>query len=75
MYYIVDGGLTYEGAPEFLADGTLKLPNGEGLREGTGWTKVTVLTGEPTVARMMLSDRAKGLADRRRRGVFRELRR
>jgi hypothetical protein len=67
MHYIVDGGLTYDGAPEFRADGTLVLPNGQALAEGIGWRKVDVLAGEPTPARKMLSDRAKDLADRRRR--------
>lgn len=69
MHYIVNGGQTYDGAPEFLADGALKLPTGQVLAEGAGWTKVSVLPGAPTSARKTVSDRAKDLANRRRRNL------
>lgn len=69
MHYIVDGGLTYDGAPEFCADGTLMLPDGQALAEGTGWRRVSVVAGEQSAARRTLSDHAKHLAERKRRNM------
>jgi hypothetical protein len=59
MYYTVDHGNGYEGAPDLNANtGTLKLPTGQALEQGTGWKTITIHAGKMPEARKQVSQKS-----------------
>jgi hypothetical protein len=61
MYYIVNAGSAYQGAPNLdAATGRLTLPTGQTLEQGhrDGWRTITIKSGEISTARKAVTERA-----------------